>query len=102
MVEISFIEVDNSPEISSRGSYCSLIISATGCVPCPDPHLVFLWQLCICGFSVATGAASRLISGYDSYGNTCGQKNSRIPGIELSGRDHRSRKCVRTSGNTAL
>uniref|UniRef100_A0A672M5T4 Choline transporter-like protein n=1 Tax=Sinocyclocheilus grahami TaxID=75366 RepID=A0A672M5T4_SINGR len=57
-------------------------------------------MLCICGFAIATGAASRLISGYDSYGNTCGQKNAKIPGIELSGRDHASRKCVRMSGNT--
>uniref|UniRef100_A0A672M6I2 Choline transporter-like protein n=1 Tax=Sinocyclocheilus grahami TaxID=75366 RepID=A0A672M6I2_SINGR len=51
-------------------------------------------MLCICGFAIATGAASRLISGYDSYGNTCGQKNAKIPGIELSGRDHASRKYV--------
>ncbi|XP_073698652.1 choline transporter-like protein 1 [Garra rufa] len=51
-------------------------------------------MLCICGFAIATGAASRLISGYDSYGNTCGQKNAKIPGIELSGRDHTSRKYV--------
>uniref|UniRef100_A0A673I217 Choline transporter-like protein n=1 Tax=Sinocyclocheilus rhinocerous TaxID=307959 RepID=A0A673I217_9TELE len=51
-------------------------------------------MLCICGFAIATGAASRLISGYDSYGNTCGQKNGKIPGIELSGRDHTSRKYV--------
>ncbi|XP_016139845.1 choline transporter-like protein 1 [Sinocyclocheilus grahami] len=51
-------------------------------------------MLCICGFAIATGAASRLISGYDSYGNTCGQKNAKIPGIDLSGRDHTSRKYV--------
>ncbi|KTF80177.1 hypothetical protein cypCar_00043050 [Cyprinus carpio] len=51
-------------------------------------------MLCICGFAIATGAASRLISGYDSYGNTCGQKNAKIPGIELSGHDHTSRKYV--------
>lgn len=51
-------------------------------------------MLCICGFAIATGAASRLISGYDSYGNICGQKNSEIPGIELSGQDHTSRKYV--------
>ncbi|KAK3507677.1 hypothetical protein QTP70_032791 [Hemibagrus guttatus] len=44
-------------------------------------------MLFICGFSISTGAASRLISGYDSYGNICGQKNAKIPGIELSGRD---------------
>ncbi|KAM3864880.1 choline transporter-like protein 1 [Diretmus argenteus] len=49
---------------------------------------------CICGFSIATGAASRLISGYDSYGNTCGQKNTKIEGIELSGRDQTDNKYV--------
>ncbi|XP_064193747.1 choline transporter-like protein 1 [Anguilla rostrata] len=49
---------------------------------------------CICGFAIATGAASRLISGYDSYGNTCGQKNAPIKGIELSGRDQTSKKYV--------
>uniref|UniRef100_A0A9J8C9V1 Choline transporter-like protein n=1 Tax=Cyprinus carpio carpio TaxID=630221 RepID=A0A9J8C9V1_CYPCA len=38
--------------------------------------------------------AALLISGYDSYGNTCGQKNAKIPGIELSGHDHTSRKYV--------
>ncbi|KAA0722051.1 Choline transporter-like protein 1 CDw92 [Triplophysa tibetana] len=51
-------------------------------------------MLCICGFAIASGAASRLISGYDSYGNTCGQKNAEIPGIELSGKDQTSRKYV--------
>ncbi|KAJ8339824.1 hypothetical protein SKAU_G00344570 [Synaphobranchus kaupii] len=49
---------------------------------------------CICGFAIATGAASRLISGYDSYGNTCGQKNAPIEGIELSGRDQTSKEYV--------
>ncbi|XP_067106880.1 choline transporter-like protein 1 [Osmerus mordax] len=49
---------------------------------------------CICGFSIATGAASRLVSGYDSYGNTCGQKNTQIDGIELSGRDQTDKKFV--------
>ncbi|XP_046900420.1 choline transporter-like protein 1 isoform X2 [Hypomesus transpacificus] len=42
----------------------------------------------------ATGAASRLVSGYDSYGNTCGQKNTQIDGIELSGRDQTDKKFV--------
>lgn len=51
-------------------------------------------MLCICGFAIATGAASRLISGYDSYGNTCGQKNTAIDGVELSGRDMRENKYV--------
>ncbi|KAM4708556.1 choline transporter-like protein 1 [Discoglossus pictus] len=48
----------------------------------------------ICGFSVATGAASRLISGYDSYGNICGQKNAKVEGIVNSGLDHTNRKYV--------
>lgn len=48
----------------------------------------------ICGFSVATGAASRLISGYDSYGNICGQKNAKVEGLENSGLDHTNRKYV--------
>ncbi|RXM33142.1 Choline transporter-like protein 1 [Acipenser ruthenus] len=41
----------------------------------------------ICGFAVATGAAARLVSGYDSYGNICGQKNTKVEGIEYSGLD---------------
>uniref|UniRef100_A0A8C7NZ09 Choline transporter-like protein n=1 Tax=Oncorhynchus mykiss TaxID=8022 RepID=A0A8C7NZ09_ONCMY len=49
---------------------------------------------CIAGFSISTGAASRLISGYDSYGNTCGQKNGKIEGVELSGRDQTDNKYV--------
>ncbi|XP_060773251.1 choline transporter-like protein 1 [Neoarius graeffei] len=51
-------------------------------------------MLFICGFAISTGAASRLISGYDSYGNICGQRNTEIPGIELSGRDQTSNKYV--------
>ncbi|XP_030643907.1 choline transporter-like protein 1 [Chanos chanos] len=51
-------------------------------------------MLCICGFAIATGGASRLVSGYDSYGNICGQKNAKIEGIDLSGRDQTSRKYV--------
>ncbi|XP_015347717.1 choline transporter-like protein 1 isoform X1 [Marmota marmota marmota] len=48
----------------------------------------------ICGFSVATGAAARLVSGYDSYGNICGQKNAKLEGIPYSGMDHTQRKYV--------
>ncbi|KAJ0051219.1 hypothetical protein NL108_016296, partial [Boleophthalmus pectinirostris] len=50
--------------------------------------------MCICGFAIFTGAASRLISGYDSYGNTCGQKNTKIEGVELSGQDMREKNYV--------
>ncbi|XP_046900419.1 choline transporter-like protein 1 isoform X1 [Hypomesus transpacificus] len=56
--------------------------------------LFCIGMVCICGFSIATGAASRLVSGYDSYGNTCGQKNTQIDGIELSGRDQTDKKFV--------
>ncbi|KAI2668142.1 Choline transporter-like protein 1 [Labeo rohita] len=62
--------------------------------PCHGIRQGELQHLCICGFAIATGAASRLISGYDSYGNICGQKNAKIPGIELSGLNHTSRKYV--------
>lgn len=67
---------------------------------CTDiPWLIFFMlfcvgMLCICGFAIATGAASRLISGYDSFGNTCGQKNRPIDGVDLSGRDMRENKYV--------
>lgn len=48
----------------------------------------------ICGFSVATGAAARLVSGYDSYGNICGQINAKLEPIPNSGMDHTHRKYV--------
>uniref|UniRef100_A0A672Y9R2 Choline transporter-like protein n=1 Tax=Sphaeramia orbicularis TaxID=375764 RepID=A0A672Y9R2_9TELE len=56
--------------------------------------LFCIGMACICGFAIATGAASRLISGYDSYGNTCGQRNTKIEGVDLSGRDMRENKYV--------
>nr|XP_023676733.1 choline transporter-like protein 1 [Paramormyrops kingsleyae] len=46
----------------------------------------------ICGYAIITGAAGRLISGYDSYGNTCGQPNAQIEGIKLSGLDQTDKK----------
>uniref|UniRef100_A0A8C9W5K2 Choline transporter-like protein n=1 Tax=Scleropages formosus TaxID=113540 RepID=A0A8C9W5K2_SCLFO len=67
---------------------------------CTDiPWLILFTLFCIgmgliCGFAIATGAASRLVSGYDSYGNTCGQKNTAIEGIALSGRDQTNKKYV--------
>lgn len=51
-------------------------------------------QVCICVFPIATGAASRLISGYDSYGNTCGKNNSKVEGVPLSGQDMRENRLV--------
>uniref|UniRef100_A0A8C2Z0Q7 Choline transporter-like protein n=1 Tax=Cyclopterus lumpus TaxID=8103 RepID=A0A8C2Z0Q7_CYCLU len=48
----------------------------------------------ICSFTIVTGGAARLVFGYDSYGNTCGQRNERIEGVQLSGLDHTDRKFV--------
>ncbi|XP_048826501.1 choline transporter-like protein 1 isoform X1 [Brienomyrus brachyistius] len=48
----------------------------------------------ICGYAIITGAAGRLVSGYDSYGNTCGQPNAQIEGIKLSGLDQTDKKFV--------
>ncbi|XP_053423010.1 choline transporter-like protein 1 isoform X3 [Nycticebus coucang] len=67
---------------------------------CTDiPWLLLFILFCIgmgfiCGFSIATGAAARLVSGYDSYGNICGQKNAKLEGIPNSGMDHTHRKYV--------
>ncbi|XP_055368390.1 choline transporter-like protein 1 isoform X2 [Betta splendens] len=48
----------------------------------------------ICGFTIVTGGADRLIFGYDSYGNTCGRRNELIEGLWLSGLDHTDKKFV--------
>ncbi|KAM6952132.1 choline transporter-like protein 1 isoform 1-T1 [Lycodopsis pacificus] len=48
----------------------------------------------ICSFTIVTGGAARLVFGYDSYGNTCGQRNELIEGVRLSGLDHTDRKFV--------
>uniref|UniRef100_A0A8C1E5I4 Choline transporter-like protein n=1 Tax=Cyprinus carpio carpio TaxID=630221 RepID=A0A8C1E5I4_CYPCA len=52
------------------------------------------FQCGICGFTIVTGGAARLVFGYDSYGNTCGQRNEPIEGVRLSGLDHTDRKFV--------
>ncbi|KAL2098165.1 hypothetical protein ACEWY4_007372 [Coilia grayii] len=44
--------------------------------------------------SVAMGGSSRLVNGYDSYGNTCGKNNSKIADAPLSGQDFTRRKYV--------
>uniref|UniRef100_A0A8C2X5S2 Choline transporter-like protein n=1 Tax=Cyclopterus lumpus TaxID=8103 RepID=A0A8C2X5S2_CYCLU len=56
--------------------------------------LFCIGMVCICAFPIATGATSRLISGYDSYGNTCGKNNTKIEGVPLSGRDMKENKYV--------
>ncbi|XP_008587397.1 PREDICTED: choline transporter-like protein 1 [Galeopterus variegatus] len=72
---------------------------------CTDiPWLLLFVLFCIgmgfiCGFSVATGAAARLVSGYDSYGNICGQKNAKLEAIPNSGMDHTHRKYCERRGS---
>ncbi|XP_006007447.1 choline transporter-like protein 1 isoform X1 [Latimeria chalumnae] len=67
---------------------------------CTDiPWLLIFILFCvgmglICGFSIVSGAASRLIYGYDSYGNICGRKNVQVEGIANSGLDHTEKKYV--------
>ncbi|XP_065596814.1 choline transporter-like protein 1 isoform X1 [Cyrtonyx montezumae] len=67
---------------------------------CTDlPWLLLFILFCIgmgfiCGFTIATGAAARLLSGYDSYGNICGQKNVKVEGIDNSGLDFTQKKYV--------
>lgn len=58
--------------------------------------LFCIGMACICGFAIATGGASRLVSGYDSYGNTCGRNNTnkKIDGVPLSGKDMTENKYV--------
>ncbi|KAM8848863.1 choline transporter-like protein 1 isoform 1-T1 [Synchiropus picturatus] len=48
----------------------------------------------ICGFTIVTGGAARLLFGYDSYGNTCGRRNEPLEGVRLSGLDHTDRRFV--------
>ncbi|XP_030621706.1 choline transporter-like protein 1 isoform X2 [Chanos chanos] len=48
----------------------------------------------ICGYTIITGGAARLVFGYDSYGNTCGQRNEYIEGVRLSGLDQTDKKYV--------
>nr|XP_043874663.1 choline transporter-like protein 1 isoform X3 [Solea senegalensis] len=67
---------------------------------CTDLHWFLLFTVfcvgmgSICGFTVVTGGAARLVFGYDSYGNTCGRRNEHIEGVRLSGLDHTDRKYV--------
>ncbi|XP_039976472.1 choline transporter-like protein 1 [Xiphias gladius] len=58
------------------------------------PKLTSELQGGICGFTIVTGGAARLVLGYDSYGNTCGRRNEQIEGVRLSGLDHTDRKFV--------
>uniref|UniRef100_A0A8C7BJ26 Choline transporter-like protein n=1 Tax=Neovison vison TaxID=452646 RepID=A0A8C7BJ26_NEOVI len=67
---------------------------------CTDTTWLFLFFLFwtglmfITGYSVAAGATGRLLFGYDSFGNVCGQKNSPVEGAPLSGQDMTLKKHV--------
>lgn len=60
---------------------------------CTDKFWLILFAICWIILSAASvysfiaGNPSRLIHGYDSFGNICGQKNKPIPGVEWSGLD---------------
>ncbi|XP_061600512.1 choline transporter-like protein 1 [Cololabis saira] len=56
--------------------------------------LFCIGMACICGFAIATGGFSRFVSGYDSYGNTCGEENVGIEGVPLSGKNMTGNKYV--------
>nr|XP_057947616.1 choline transporter-like protein 1 [Doryrhamphus excisus] len=56
--------------------------------------LFCIGMACICGFTIVTGATTRLIYGYDSYGNICGRNNTKIQGVDLSGRNMVDNKYV--------
>lgn len=60
---------------------------------CTDKFWLFLfvvgWIVLICtaGYSFTKGDPTRIIFGYDSFGNICGQKNKPIDGVPWSGMD---------------
>lgn len=62
---------------------------------CTDKFWLVLFAICWMVLSFASvwsfisGNPSRLINGYDSFGNICGQKNKQIDGIGWSGMDMR-------------
>lgn len=63
---------------------------------CTDKCWLIIFALCWVVLSIASvwsfisGNPSRLIHGYDSFGNICGQRNKRIDGISWSGMDMRN------------
>ncbi|XP_022100196.1 choline transporter-like protein 1 isoform X2 [Acanthaster planci] len=59
----------------------------TDCLCCIIFLLFWVGMFFIAGYSIATGNVIRLIYGYDSYGNICGMKNSKIENVTQSGMD---------------
>uniref|UniRef100_A0A6G1S636 Choline transporter-like protein n=1 Tax=Aceria tosichella TaxID=561515 RepID=A0A6G1S636_9ACAR len=60
---------------------------------CTDKFWLILFVICWIVLTVAgiwsfyEGNPNRLVRGYDSFGNICGQKNKHIPGVSWSGMD---------------
>ncbi|XP_039264968.2 choline transporter-like protein 1 [Styela clava] len=68
--------------------------TCTDIVPLTFFVIFFVGMILIAAFSIASGAASRLINGYDSYGNICNQVNKKIVNSDKSGLDLRGKKYV--------
>ncbi|XP_038068039.1 choline transporter-like protein 1 isoform X1 [Patiria miniata] len=66
----------------------------TDCLCCIIFFLFWIGMFFIAGYSIATGNVLRLIYGYDSYGNICGMKNSKIENVTQSGMDMTDRTHV--------
>ena len=49
------------------------------------------FQIYIAVFSIIEGDSTRLIHGYDSFGNTCNQPNSKILNVSYNGMDQSGR-----------
>lgn len=65
-----------------------------------DRFWLFIFVVCwiilvtISVWSFTVGHPARIIQGYDSFGNICGQRNKRIDGVNWSGIDMRTRPYV--------
>lgn len=64
---------------------------------CTDKCWLIIFAICwlilstVAVWSFISGNPSRLIQGYDSFGNICGKKNKKIEGVSWSGMDMRSK-----------
>lgn len=67
--------------------------SCTDVIPLTVFILYFIGMILIAAFAIVNGAASRLVYGYDSYGNTCGKLNNKLvdtpkSGLNLTGKEY--------------
>lgn len=67
---------------------------------CTDKFWLIIFVICwvilsaVSFWSLIGGHPNRIIQGYDSFGNICGQRNKRIPGVSWSGLDMRDKPFV--------